>query len=118
MWEIEYACQVSSPGVSLLFANPYRTLNPSTNTNIKSNSMNTNTNPYRSLGTPNNRRWSGMTGLPDFQPSFPQWEPLPLHTLAPGADTLCVDVLKGLLCPPQCRMHAQTLLDGPCLKTV
>jgi hypothetical protein len=31
---------------------------------------------FRSLGTPDEKTWPGVSKLPDFKPVFPRWEPV------------------------------------------
>ena len=33
------------------------------------------------MGTPNDATWPGVSELPDYKPTFPQWSPQPLSTI-------------------------------------
>jgi len=38
---------------------------------------------FRSLGTPTEDSWPGVTKLPDFKPVFPRWQPQNMHQVLP-----------------------------------
>lgn len=54
------------------------------------------THPYScsALGTPDDRTWPGISELPDYKPTFPQWSPQPLASMIPRLDKDGYDVLQ------------------------
>jgi serine/threonine protein kinase len=86
---------------------------------------------FRSLGTPDDTSWPGVSSLPNFQPAFPRWPPQPLAALltrngeggnatAPGAayecaaGPHCLSLLGRLLqLRPSDRIKARQALDHP-----
>ena len=46
------------------------------------------------LGTPDERIWPGVSELPDYKPTFPQWSPQPLASVVPRLDEDGYDVLQ------------------------
>ncbi|CAN7982131.1 unnamed protein product [Ixodes pacificus] len=62
---------------------------------------------FRTLGTPDEDSWPGVTQLPDYKPSFPRWEPQSLTKLVPGLDPDGEDlILKLLIADPEARIPA------------
>lgn len=51
--------------------------------------------PYRTLGTPNETVWPGVTQLPDFKPTFPKWTAKPDNELCPKIGDLGCSLLKA-----------------------
>jgi hypothetical protein len=49
---------------------------------------------YRILGTPNEQVWPGVSGLPDYKPTFPQWSRQDISRIVPMLDNAGVDMLK------------------------
>lgn len=49
---------------------------------------------FRSMGTPNDDVWPGVTQLPDYKPTFPVWKSNVLASLVPQMDSQGVDLLK------------------------
>ncbi|KAI8620621.1 kinase-like domain-containing protein, partial [Chytriomyces sp. MP71] len=47
---------------------------------------------FRVLGTPNEDIWPGISALPDYKASFPQWNAKPLMEVVPGLDTDGLDL--------------------------
>lgn len=41
---------------------------------------------FRTLGTPDNNTWPGVTNLPDYKPMFPRWPPQEISVLCPTLD--------------------------------
>ncbi|KAL6055229.1 Cell division protein kinase 1 [Balamuthia mandrillaris] len=69
---------------------------------------------FRTLGTPNEDVWPGVTELPDFKDTFGQWDPQPLSEIAPGLDPLGLDLLgKMLKYAPGQRISAKEALNHP-----
>lgn len=52
---------------------------------------------FRVLGTPNEQVWPGVTSLPDFKTTFPQWQSKPLSTTVPALDADGLDFLARLI---------------------
>lgn len=57
---------------------------------------------FRTLGTPDEKVWPGVSKLPDYKPMFPRWERQDLPSISPrldgqGLDLLEVAQLKTLL---------------------
>ncbi|KAF9466772.1 Pkinase-domain-containing protein [Collybia nuda] len=52
---------------------------------------------FRILGTPNEDIWPGVSGLPDYKPTFPQWSRQDLARVVPALDDLGIDMLKRTL---------------------
>lgn len=48
----------------------------------------------RILGTPNEEVWPGVSGLPDYKPTFPQWSRQELARIVPTLDDAGIDLLK------------------------
>ena len=49
---------------------------------------------FRTLGTPNENTWSGVTSLPEFKSNFPQFQPQSLSKLFPNIDPDAIDLLS------------------------
>ncbi|NXU60017.1 CDK2 kinase, partial [Turnix velox] len=41
---------------------------------------------FRTLGTPDEVSWPGVSSLPDYKPTFPHWGPQDLATVVPPLD--------------------------------
>jgi len=52
---------------------------------------------FRVLGTPDEHIWPGVSELPDYKPTFPQWSPQPLPSAIPRLDEDGYDVLQQCL---------------------
>lgn len=66
---------------------------------------------FRLLGTPNDEVWPGVTTLPDYKPSFPNWTVKDLTDNVPGSNAQSVEMLAGMLVyDPAKRMSAKTAL--------
>ena len=61
----------------------------------------------RILGTPNDTIWPGVSDLPDYKSSFPQWGPQPLGDVIRNMDEVGLDVINvsgsGLLQNNSCQ---------------
>jgi cyclin-dependent kinase 2 len=69
---------------------------------------------FRTLGTPNESVWSGVTHLPEFQPSFPQHPPQSLSNIFPNLEPNGVDLLEKMLqYEPSRRISAKQALKHP-----
>ncbi|TRM66583.1 kinase-like domain-containing protein [Schizophyllum amplum] len=52
---------------------------------------------FRILGTPNEDLWPGVSQLPDYKSTFPQWSRQSLYNLVPGLDDAGIDLLEATL---------------------
>jgi cyclin-dependent kinase len=52
---------------------------------------------FRILGTPNEQAWPGVSSLPDYKPTFPQWSKQDIARIIPTLDEAGVDMLKRTL---------------------
>jgi cyclin-dependent kinase 3 len=70
---------------------------------------------FRVLGTPDdmNDLWPGVSRLPDFQDSFPSWEPQDMAIVFPTVDALGRDLLALLRYAPCERISAAAALAHP-----
>eukprot|EP00744_Colponema_vietnamica_P020011 GILI01028384.1.p1 GENE.GILI01028384.1~~GILI01028384.1.p1 ORF type:complete len:394 (-),score=48.35 GILI01028384.1:95-1108(-) len=69
---------------------------------------------FRNLGTPTEASWCGVTDLPDFGSSFPNWRRKPLSELVPTIDAQGIDLLTHMLqYHPHDRIHAYAALQHP-----
>jgi serine/threonine protein kinase len=71
-------------------------------------------NIIRTLGTPTEDTWPGVTKLPDYKAQFPFWKPVNLSTLVPGLDPVGIDLLVQMLqYEPSKRISAKRALKHP-----
>ncbi|CAG9327313.1 unnamed protein product [Blepharisma stoltei] len=69
---------------------------------------------FRTLGTPNDRIWPGVSKLRDYKKTFPSWQPVRLATLVPQLDRDGVDLLEKMLTyDPSSRITAKEALLHP-----
>jgi len=69
---------------------------------------------FRTMGTPTEDLWHGVTSLPDFKPNFPKWKKADITKTIPGADALALDLLeKMLIYEPAHRISAKDALQHP-----
>lgn len=70
----------------------------------------------RLLGTPNDEVWPGVTTLPDYKPSFPNWTVKDLTDNVPGSNAQSVEMLAvraSFAAPPShllTHLHRQGML--------
>lgn len=64
---------------------------------------------YRTLGTPNETVWPGVTSLPEYQPSFPQHTAPKFASLFPELEPEGIDLLQVFL--PTLRLTRQSMLQ-------
>ncbi|BGP55468.1 hypothetical protein JCM8202_001246 [Rhodotorula sphaerocarpa] len=66
---------------------------------------------FRLLGTPNEDTWPGVTSLPDYKPTFPNWHPKVLEDHVPGSNSKSIELIEGMLAyDPSRRMSAKAAL--------
>lgn len=67
---------------------------------------------FRTLGTPTEDVWPGVTAFPDYLPTFPQWPPRDLAAVVPTLDPVGLDLLQGMLrLDPSQRITARGALE-------
>jgi cyclin-dependent kinase 2 len=69
---------------------------------------------FRTLGTPNEKVWPGVSELPEFKASFPTWAAQPLKKVIPqlANDPAGLDLLsKMLVYEPSKRISARAALQ-------
>ena len=49
------------------------------------------------MGTPNEDKWPGVSQLPDYKPTFPQWPGSDLVSHLPSLDPQGVELIKQML---------------------
>jgi len=52
---------------------------------------------FRILGTPNEENWPGVSQLPDYKDTFPQWSEQDLRRILPQLDDAALDMLRQTL---------------------
>ena len=52
---------------------------------------------FKLLGTPTKRGWPGLASLPDYQCTFPSWDPVPFQDAIPNLTDSAADLLRSLL---------------------
>ncbi|XP_012893229.1 PREDICTED: cyclin-dependent kinase 3 isoform X2 [Dipodomys ordii] len=69
---------------------------------------------FRTLGTPNETTWPGVTQLPDYKSSFPKWPSRRLEEIVPNMEPKGKDLLMQLLqYDPSQRISAKMALAHP-----
>lgn len=70
---------------------------------------------FRTLGTPNDDVWPGVSALPEYAPTnFPHWQAVPLSKVVPQLDSLGLDLLSRMLkYEPSKRISAREALEHP-----
>jgi serine/threonine protein kinase len=69
---------------------------------------------FKVLGTPDERVWPGVTGLPEFKRTFQSWNRRDLSEVIPHADPLALDLIEKMLdYNPVTRISAKAALDHP-----
>lgn len=70
--------------------------------------------PRRTLGTPDETNWPGVSSLPDFKPHFPRWASTPVDKWAPTLDDAGRDlIIRMLKFDPKARISAKEALAHP-----
>jgi len=69
---------------------------------------------FRTLGTPTEEMWPGVTSLPDFNAEFPKWYPQPLAKKFPELDDDGLDLMANtFIYDPAARISARAALRHP-----
>ncbi|KAL1452524.1 hypothetical protein WDU94_006747, partial [Cyamophila willieti] len=67
---------------------------------------------FRTLGTPHEDVWPGVSKLPIYKTDFPEWRPKKITEILPLADPLALDVFaKIMVLDPKQRVSAKTILQ-------
>ncbi|CAI7840748.1 unnamed protein product [Closterium sp. NIES-53] len=67
---------------------------------------------FRMLGTPNDDNWPGVSQLPDYKTSFPQWTSKDHQSIVPTLEKSGIDLLSKMLClDPSKRVTAREALE-------
>ena len=67
---------------------------------------------FRTLGTPNETIWPGVTKLKDYKRSFPSWHAVDFRSLLPQLDETGIDLVERMLkYNPAERITAREALD-------
>ncbi|GAA5943328.1 cyclin-dependent serine/threonine-protein kinase CDC28 [Sporobolomyces koalae] len=68
---------------------------------------------FRLLGTPDDDVWPGVTTLPDYKPTFPNWHAKDLAKHVEGSNSQSVELIEGMLAyDPARRMSAKAALQS------
>lgn len=74
---------------------------------------------FRILGTPDERVWPGVSRLPDYKTTFPNWTRQKLSDHNPQLDDEGLDLLsKMLVYKPEDRLTAKAALSHPFFRNV
>ena len=69
---------------------------------------------FRTLGTPTEASWPGVSSLPDYKPTFPQWPGQDISKCCPGLDDVGLDLLASMLhYEPSRRITMKAALQHP-----
>ncbi|CAG2182860.1 unnamed protein product [Oppiella nova] len=69
---------------------------------------------FRTLGTPVEDNWPGVTQLPDYKQSFPSWKKNIMPSLMPNTEQSGIDLLQSMLIyDPHKRISAKAALKHP-----
>ncbi|XP_011405303.2 PREDICTED: cyclin-dependent kinase 2-like [Amphimedon queenslandica] len=58
---------------------------------------------FRTLGTPDESVWPGISSFPDYKSSFPKWPRQNLQRIVKSLDTLGINLLEQMLCYEPCK---------------
>ncbi|CAE7872493.1 CDK2 [Symbiodinium sp. KB8] len=69
---------------------------------------------FRTMGTPDDSIWPGVTSLKDFKSTFPKWPKRPLSKLVPRLDSTGLDLLQRMLeYDPSKRISVKEAMEHP-----
>lgn len=69
---------------------------------------------FRTLGTPTEETWQGVSQLPDYKANFPFWKGSQLHSAVKTLDNLGMDLMqKMLIYDPVTRISAKAIIKHP-----
>jgi serine/threonine protein kinase len=74
---------------------------------------------FKILGTPTEETWPGVTELPTYSSTFPNFRRRNLRDVLPGADPLAIDLIEKMLAyDPAQRISAKEALNHPWFDTL
>jgi cyclin-dependent kinase 2 len=74
---------------------------------------------FRTLGTPNETMWPGVTKLKEYKRSFPNWQPVNFRSILPQLDEAGIDLLERMLkYVPSERITAREAVEHPFFNNV
>ncbi|EDO41403.1 predicted protein [Nematostella vectensis] len=74
---------------------------------------------FRTLGTPDDKVWPGVSELPDYKTSFPKWPVQSIRHVLPTLDNTAIDLLQKMLTyQPNARISAKAALSHEFFKDV
>ena len=69
---------------------------------------------FRTLGTPTELSWPGVSRLPDYKSTFPKWPATKLQDKMPTMNSFGIDLFKQtLIYEPSGRITAKAAMDHP-----
>ncbi|XP_025081640.1 cyclin-dependent kinase 2-like [Pomacea canaliculata] len=69
---------------------------------------------FRTLGTPDESTWPGVTKLPDYKSTFPRWPPTSIQEVVPSLEAQGLDLLDRMLTyEPSMRISARNAMNHP-----
>lgn len=69
---------------------------------------------FQVLGTPTEKEWSGISSLPNYKSSFPNWKGASIKQYLKALDSDAVDLLeKMLVYDPSQRISAKAAMNHP-----
>lgn len=69
---------------------------------------------FRILGTPSEENWPGVSELPNYKDTFPQWRTKELRSIVPDMDEVAIDLLQKMINQdPLQRISAKKALEHP-----
>ncbi|XP_062519677.1 cyclin-dependent kinase 2-like [Corticium candelabrum] len=67
---------------------------------------------FRTLGTPDESTWPGVSDLPDYKATFPKWRAQPFNSIVPKLGEIGIDLLMQMLTyDPSQRISARNALS-------
>lgn len=69
---------------------------------------------FQVLGTPTEKEWYGVSSLPNYKSSFPNWKGSSIKSILKGLDSDALDLLeKMLVYDPTQRISAKAAMNHP-----
>lgn len=69
---------------------------------------------FRTLGTPDEKSWPGVSAMPDYKATFPRWPKTKLARVVPSLDEVGLDLLQQMLhYDPAKRISAKAAMNHP-----
>ncbi|KXJ14804.1 cyclin-dependent kinase 2 [Exaiptasia diaphana] len=74
---------------------------------------------FRTLGTPDDNIWPGVSDMPDYKKSFPKWPVQSLNNVIPSLQDSAIDILQQMLTyEPNTRISAKLAMNHEFFKDV